>query len=270
MRQWRTLCGFALLSSILRRVADILIEVTLTNLPVLAGWEQMTMGIKGILIDLGDTLMFIDEKKNQKYVKGLLSILNKHGSTCSVDDLAMHLSNLYYSSSKGEFKNHNEYWKFLLTSLKLPFGPQLVNELEKFWNQNHQTLFKLYDRVVPVLVSLQQKYKLVLVSNCSLGMLEVISALGIDAFFEAIILSYQFGVRKPDKRIYIEALQRARLQTHECIFVADEISDLEGARMVGLRTLLVRQGSHTTHEATDPDFKPDFECNSISEITTIL
>jgi putative hydrolase of the HAD superfamily len=230
----------------------------------------MTMVVKGILIDLGDTLMFIDEKKNRKYMEGLLSILNKYGSTCSVDDLAVHLGNLYYGSSKGEFKNYDEYWKSLLTDLKLPCDLHLVKELEKFWVKNYPTLFKLYDRVVPVLVGLQRKYKLVLVSNCSLGMLEVVGALGIDAFFEAIILSYQVGVRKPDKRIYFEALQKATLQAHECIFVADEISDLEGARMVGLRTLLVRQGSHTTHEATDPDFKPDFECNSISEITTIL
>lgn len=78
------------------------------------------MVVKGILIDLGDTLMFVDEKKNRKYMEGLLSILNKYGNTCSVDDLAVHLGNLYYGSSRGEFKNYDEYWKSLLTNLKLP------------------------------------------------------------------------------------------------------------------------------------------------------
>jgi ribonucleotide monophosphatase NagD (HAD superfamily) len=49
--------------------------------------------------------------------------------------------------------------------------------------------------------------------------------------------------------------------------VADEISDLEGAKKLGMKTLLVRQGSNTLCEAEDPDFKPDFECEHISEIT---
>jgi putative hydrolase of the HAD superfamily len=95
-------------------------------------------------------------------------------------------------------------------------------------------------------------------------------ALGIAKFFQGIILSYEAGVRKPDKRIYVKALQSVKLRPGECVFVSDEVSDLEGAREVGLKTLLVRQGSHTTFEAKDPDFKPDHQCNRISEITRFL
>ena len=47
-------------------------------------------------------------------------------------------------------------------------------------------------------------------------------------------------------------------------------SDLEGAREVGLKTILVRQGEHTTHNAKDPNFKPEFQCNKISEILNFL
>jgi len=54
---------------------------------------------------------------------------------------------------------------------------------------------------------MKDKYKLALVSNCAIGLSDVLSALGLTRFFECIILSYQVGVRKPDEHIYLEALR---------------------------------------------------------------
>jgi FMN phosphatase YigB (HAD superfamily) len=77
-------------------------------------------------------------------------------------------------------------------------------------------------------------------------------------------------VRKPDKRMYLEALKCLELEAQECVFVADEISDLEGARENGLKTMLVQQGHSTFQEAKDLNFKPDFQITQISELTKIL
>jgi FMN phosphatase YigB (HAD superfamily) len=85
-----------------------------------------------------------------------------------------------------------------------------------------------------------------------------------------LILPYEVALRKPDKRIYVEALKAVNLSANECIFVADEISDLEGARELGMKTLLVRQGSNTYCEAKDLNFKPDFQCSHFSEIVRFL
>lgn len=97
-----------------------------------------------------------------------------------------------------------------------------------------------------------------------------INNLGLTKFFEHMSLSYEVGVRKPDERIYLDTLKALNLEGHECIFIADEISDLEGARPLKMKTLLVRQGSSTHDEAKDPNFKPDLECRRISEITRFL
>jgi FMN phosphatase YigB (HAD superfamily) len=70
--------------------------------------------------------------------------------------------------------------------------------------------------------------------------------------------------------MYLEALGCLGLEAYDCVFVADEISDLEGAREIGLRTMLVRQGPDTFHEARDVNFEPDFQINRISEITDFL
>jgi len=226
--------------------------------------------VKGVLIDFGDTLAYVDKRNNKKYVEGLLSILKNHGYQHNVDDLNLRLSGLYYESSKGLIRSHERFWESLLTSLDMPVDPRVVNELEDFREQNYATMFKLYEDVLPVLSGLHQKYRLALVSNCAVGLSQVIKTLGIADFFDAIVLSYEVGARKPDKRIYVEATRRIQLDPGKCMFVSDEISDLEGANELGMKTLFVRQGNSADPDAKNPNFTPTFQCNHIGEIAKFL
>lgn len=58
--------------------------------------------------------------------------------------------------------------------------------------------------------------------------------------FDAVVFSYQVGVRKPDSRIYRHALERVNARPAETLFVGDGGSDEHrGARAVGLQTVLV-------------------------------
>lgn len=180
------------------------------------------------------------------------------------------MDNAYYISSKGEVKDIYEFWKLLLKSLGISERSELIMDLTELRNRHVAKGFRLYDKVTPVLSGLKKRYKLALVSNCSVGLSDVLRAMGLIRFFECIILSYGVGGRKPDMRIYLETLRRPKLQPRECVFVADEISDLEGARNVGLKTILVRQGEQTTQNAKDPNFKQGFQCCNISEISKFL
>jgi HAD superfamily hydrolase (TIGR01549 family) len=228
------------------------------------------MKFKGVLIDFGDTLACIEENSDRKYREGLLSILIKHGKRVDLNDLTPALEPVYGRSSRGKVKDFKEFWELVLTHLNVSAQPELIRELDDFRIRNYATIFSLNKGTMQVLPILKRKYTLALVSNCSIGMRDVIRYLGISSFFKGIILSYEVGVRKPDRRIYIWALQSISLAPNDCVFVSDEISDLEGAKEVGLKTLLVRQGSLTTYEAKDSNFAPDFQCYSISKITKLL
>jgi putative hydrolase of the HAD superfamily len=58
--------------------------------------------------------------------------------------------------------------------------------------------------------------------------------------FDAIIFSYQLGIRKPDARIYRHALDAVGVRPDEALFVGDGGSDEHrGARAVGIRPVLV-------------------------------
>jgi HAD superfamily hydrolase (TIGR01509 family) len=226
--------------------------------------------LKGVLIDFGETLAFLDKMKNTEYEAALVSVLKKHGYERRLKDLSSVLASIYGNSTKGELKTLHEFWSLTLRKLSIPERPELLDDLQEVRNSHVGTMCKLYGGVLETLGVLKEKYKLALVSNCAVGADELIHSLGLDDFFKCIVLSYQVGVRKPNERIYHEALNCLRLEAQECVFVADEISDLEGAREIGFVTILVRQGSNTFHDAKDVNFKPDFQISQIAEVTEIL
>jgi HAD superfamily hydrolase (TIGR01509 family) len=229
------------------------------------------LNLKGVLIDFGDTLAYIDKDGSRKYTEALLPILRKFGYRGNLDDLASGFDDAIGNSTKGEFKSFQEFWSLLLENLGIHDKSEvLIKELEETRTRYSAAVFRLYNGALQVLAVLQGKYRLALVSNCAIGTSDVMKELGLTRYFDCVTLSYEVGVRKPDSPIYFDALKCLKLEPYDCIFVADEISDLEGAREVGMRTFLVRQGLHTFNEAKDRDFQPDFQCNSISEIAKFL
>ena len=234
------------------------------------GRGRDVLNLRGVLIDFGYTLAHLNEENVKRYREELVSILTKYGYNKTLDDLVPILDSIYRSSTEGEVKDIHEFWKVLLRNLGVLERPILIQELIELRKNHVLTRFRLYDNVISVLSTLRKNYKLALVSNCFVGLSDILKALNLTRFFECIILSYEVGVRKPDRRIYLEALQRLKLRPEESVFVSDAISDLEGAREVGLKTMLVRQGEYTTHGAKDLNFKPDFQCKHISEIMDYL
>jgi putative hydrolase of the HAD superfamily len=232
--------------------------------------DEKNLVFKGVMIDYGDTLAYTDVEANGKYLQEVALLITKYGCSCDPDDAKSALSALYRKSSMGEMKDLDEFWSILLKNFGVSQERTMINRLNEARRKYYLPAIRLYDGVISALSMLEKKYLLVLVSNCGLGTREVLEYIGLARFFEHMILSYEVGVRKPDRRIYVQALRRIGVNADQCIFVADEISDLEGARNVGMVTLLVRQGENRFIEAENPDFRPDFECGNISQIMEFL
>ena len=197
-------------------------------------------------------------------------MMSKFGYQGTLENLVSTWDDIIWHSMKGQFKNMEEFWTQFTKKLNTNPNPVLIENLETIRIHHSSTVFKLYKGALSVLSELQDKYQLALVSNCAIGTSDIIEALNLKPYFKCIVLSYEVGERKPHEKMYLETLQCLSLEANECIFVADEISDLEGAREVEMKTILVRQGLHTFHEARDRNFQPDFQCNNISEITEFL
>lgn len=228
------------------------------------------LNVRGVLIDLGDTLTYVDKEANWDYERAIHRLLKNQGHDCTLDDIDHSLSRIYRASTTGDFRNLQQFWTAFLKGVDVPLGRVLIRNLEEVRRRWAPKMFKLHEAVLPTLSVLKKKYRLALVSNCAIGIMDVIERLRLTEYFEHLLLSYEVGARKPDKRIYLRALEAMRLKADECVFVADEISDLEGANALGFHTLLVRQGASTYCEAKNLEFKPDFECDRFCEVIRYL
>jgi putative hydrolase of the HAD superfamily len=59
----------------------------------------------------------------------------------------------------------------------------------------------------------------------------------IEAVFDAVVVSCEVGLSKPDPRVYRHCLERLGLEPTQVLFVDDRTENIEGAARVGLRTL---------------------------------
>ena len=59
----------------------------------------------------------------------------------------------------------------------------------------------------------------------------------LEALFDAVVISCEVGLSKPDPRIFELCLDRLGLAAPEALFVDDRADNIEGAARVGLRTL---------------------------------
>jgi putative hydrolase of the HAD superfamily len=76
----------------------------------------------------------------------------------------------------------------------------------------------------------------VLVSN-SLGR-STYAWCDLDELFDHVVISAEVGVRKPSRRIFRLAAERAGVPPERCVTVDDLEQNLVGARRVGMRTIL--------------------------------
>lgn len=112
-------------------------------------------------------------------------------------------------------------------------------------------VWRFYDDVEPVLRELRARgLRLGVVSNWDSRLRRISGGLGLDRLVDFLVISAEAGVRKPDPRIFHEALRRAGVRPAEALHVGDlPDEDVEGARRAGLRPVLIERRHRITPTA---------------------
>jgi putative hydrolase of the HAD superfamily len=123
--------------------------------------------------------------------------------------------------------------------------------------------FMPYADAAPALAKLRAAgLRLAVVSNWDCSLRAVLGELGLAAAVDAIVVSAQVGVRKPDPRIFRAALEQLRFDEGNALFVGDSLeTDVLGARAAGLRAFLLDRA------ASAPG---DQEVASVSSLTELV
>lgn len=124
----------------------------------------------------------------------------------------------------------------------------------------------LFPNTREVLSYLGERYQLHLITN---GFEEVVQVKMTESnlwsYFQEVVISEVEGYLKPHPRIFHNALNRAKAQVEQSIFVGDNlVSDIGGAKNVGMDQIYFNPKKEN-HES-----KPTFEIHSIEELMNLF
>jgi len=129
-----------------------------------------------------------------------------------------------------------------------------------FAARNRVTLF---DDVVHALAFLSRRFPLVALSNGNAD----IARIGIAPYFTASLSAQQFGVGKPDPRIFHAAASAVGVQAHEVLHVGDDAAlDVLAALRCGMQTVWVNR---TDHLWTHPE-QPHETVTTLAELCDLF
>lgn len=107
-------------------------------------------------------------------------------------------------------------------------------ELEK----EYLDTLELNDNVLDFLRSAQGKYKLALISNDSSGWSRYVrEKFQLNKYFDAISISGDIGIKKPDERIFRMTLEKLDVPASDCLYVDDRVKNLKATGLLGMHAV---------------------------------
>ena len=102
--------------------------------------------------------------------------------------------------------------------------------------------------IVEFLRSLRPRHHVGLISNAWPDLREYIVKQKFDDAFDAMVISAEVGVTKPEAKIYQIALEQAGASPNEAVFVDDFSENIEGCLAVGMHGIHFRNSKQTMDE----------------------
>jgi glucose-1-phosphatase len=198
----------------------------------------MQREFKNIIFDLGGVILNIDYTLTEKAFRKLGAANFNEMYSQAKQEL------LFDKIEKGEISSE----EFISRIKTICTGAESEEEIISAWNA---MLLDLPGERTVLLKKLQSRYRTFLLSNTN----EIhIKAYGdylsstfgfrnLEPFFEKEYLSYQIGMRKPDKEIFEHVLKENNLKPHETIFIDDSPQHIKGALEIGIHAVLLSPGS---------------------------
>ena len=122
----------------------------------------------------------------------------------------------------------------------------------------------LFDDVLPTLKGLKQKYILGALSNGN----SYPERLGLECYFESVILAQDVEMAKPDPQIFHLAVEKSRCLPEELLYVGDsQADDVAGAKGAGVRVAWINRANAQLQRNIPP---PDYEIGRLSMLLEIL
>jgi HAD superfamily hydrolase (TIGR02253 family) len=232
----------------------------------------MMNSIKAVLFDIDDTL-FDRDKVQVEMVSHLMREFPELFERFSHDELLkVFLETDRIATEefdKGADIEEVRIGRFRNFLRILCLNEDLAEKLNSSYLKAYPLLNAPMDDVEYVLEQLSGKYQLGIVSNGSPRIQHAkLDTLGIRDYFECVVISEELGYRKPDPRIFLEALRLLSRKPEECVYVGNLLeTDILGAKNAGLKSCWLNRRDPPTPMT---DLVPDYEIKNLRGLLEIL
>lgn len=242
------------------------------------------MTIKGILFDLGSTLIEFQGEWNDVMWRGAheqIDFFRAQGLQLDPDAfLKRHRELIMQFIEKGQQDwiehSSDKALKMALADFGYPDVPQsLIDESLETLYAYGETLWRPFPDTYTTLNALRDAgYRLAIISNArdAGNVHRLIDNHRLRPWFDPILISSEFGVRKPNPRIFKAVLDGWNIGPDEAVMVGDMLgADVLGAKNAGLRSVwATMQADRSSNEAHLDTLVPDATIASLSELLPLL
>lgn len=185
--------------------------------------------IKAIIFDFGGPIV--------EWEAGADVVFHKHEAHHNIQRDTLHkLFNEYFVGGHvGDFHSVTDFYEKTKPSISMT-----IEELNEVFDETSAAM-RVRPEMIAYIGELKKKYKIALLSNFTSGIEKFLEEIfKINHLFDVVVSSYNVKMKKPDPRIYEHALKELGVQPREAIFIDDLEENIEGAKAVGIRSIIFR------------------------------
>ncbi len=229
------------------------------------------MDIRALLFDVNGTLVDIETDEGLEAIyRAIGHFLIYQGILLrrwEVRDLYFQIMQQQRAQSAEKFPEWDavELWREFLQRKASDYTRALpaekLEQLPLFLAELHRGIarkrLRLYPQVQETLDKLRSHYSMAVVSDAqSAYAVPELYAVGLLDYFNPIIVSGDYGYRKPDPRLFQKALDALEVRPEQAIYIGNDLyHDIFGAQQMGMKAIFV---SYYQGDASSQKFSPDY------------
>jgi putative hydrolase of the HAD superfamily len=240
-------------------------------------------GIKGIIFDLGNTLMYLDDEWESVRLRGaqdLVSFLTARGLDVDPQRFAEHYlsarQSLYVRAVDEQIEYTAEY--SLRASLAEhgheDVGSDLIEGALRSFFSFEEERWTAYTESQATLRQLSDSgYRLALISNATDDRLiqRLVDRFDFRKWFDVALTSAGVGLRKPHPGIFEKVLGQWSFPPSQVVMVGDTLRfDVLGAHNSGLKGVLAAWDLYPDYDAGGDHVVPDATASSLSDLLEVI
>jgi len=186
------------------------------------------MTIRSIFVDFGGVLVRTEDPGPRRRQAERLGMTSRELEKIVFESESAH------RASTGQILE-DDHWQAVAEKLGVSRA-EADQIIEQFFSGDRPDL-----ALADFLRNLRPEYRVCLISNAWSGLRAFITRQKFDDIFDAMVISAEVGLTKPDPRIYRLALSKLGALPAESVFIDDVAINVEAARSIGMAGILFTQ-----------------------------